>query len=78
MAKVGIDISHHRSKHAAEYATQPIDYVITVCDRAKESCPRWLEQFDSSIEVSIIRQPPQSPPNNADKHSGESATRSLH
>jgi arsenate reductase len=41
MAKVGIDIAHHRSKHAAEYPTQPIDYVITVCDRAKESCPRW-------------------------------------
>jgi len=41
MAEVGIDISHHRSKHAEEYATQPIDYVITVCDRAKESCPRW-------------------------------------
>ena len=41
MAEVGIDISHHRSKHVAEYATQPIGYVITVCDRAKESCPRW-------------------------------------
>ena len=41
MAEVEIDISHHRSKHVAEYATQPIDYVITVCDRAKESCPRW-------------------------------------
>ena len=41
MAEVGIDISHHRSKHATEYATQPIDYVITVCDRAKESYTRW-------------------------------------
>ncbi len=41
MAEVGIDIAHHRSKHVAEYATQPIDYVITVCNRAKESCPRW-------------------------------------
>jgi arsenate reductase (thioredoxin) len=41
MAEVGIDIAHHRSKHVTEYATQPIDYVITVCDRAKESCPRW-------------------------------------
>lgn len=41
MAEVEIDISHHRSKHVAEYATQPIDYVIMVCDRAKESCPRW-------------------------------------
>lgn len=41
MAEVGIDIAHHRSKQVAEHATQPIDYVITVCDRAKESCPRW-------------------------------------
>jgi len=41
MAEVGIDISHYRSKHVSEYATQPFDYVITVCDRAKESCPRW-------------------------------------
>ena len=41
MAEVGIDISRHRSKHVAEYAAQPFDYVITVCDRAKESCPRW-------------------------------------
>jgi len=41
MAEVGIDISHHRSKHTAEYATQPIDYLIAVCDRSKESCPRW-------------------------------------
>ena len=41
MAEVGIDISHHRSKHVEEYATQPIDYVITVCDRAKGSCPCW-------------------------------------
>jgi arsenate reductase len=41
MAEVGIDISYHRSKHVAEYATKPIDYVITVCDCAKGSCPRW-------------------------------------
>jgi arsenate reductase len=41
MAEVGIDIAHHRSKRVAEHATQSIGYVITVCDRAKESCPRW-------------------------------------
>ena len=41
MAEVEIDISHHRSKHVGEFATQPFDYVITVCDRAKESCPTW-------------------------------------
>ena len=41
MAEVGIDIAGHRSKHVSEFLTQPFDYVITVCDRAKESCPTW-------------------------------------
>ena len=41
MAEVGIDISQHRSKHVEEYAAQSIDYVVTVCDRAKETCPLW-------------------------------------
>ncbi len=41
MAEVGIDISAHRSKSVSEFLTQPFDYVMTVCDRAKESCPTW-------------------------------------
>lgn len=41
MVEVGIDISQHRSKNISEFVGQPFDYVITVCDRAKESCPRW-------------------------------------
>lgn len=41
MAEVGIDISNHHSKKATEFAEQPFDFVITVCDRAKESCPTW-------------------------------------
>lgn len=41
MAEVGIDIAHHRSKSVAEFTGKPFDYVITVCDRAKESCPMW-------------------------------------
>ena len=39
MAERGIDISSHRSKHVDEFAGQTFDYVITVCDNAKESCP---------------------------------------
>jgi ArsR family transcriptional regulator, arsenate/arsenite/antimonite-responsive transcriptional repressor / arsenate reductase (thioredoxin) len=35
----GIDISGQRSKHLHEYVKQSFDYVVTVCDRAKESCP---------------------------------------
>jgi arsenate reductase len=39
MRELGIDISSHRSKSVDEFAGQPFDYVITVCDNAKESCP---------------------------------------
>jgi len=39
MREVGIDISGHRSKSVHEFAGQDFDYVITVCDNAKESCP---------------------------------------
>ena len=39
MREVGIDISRHRSKSVEEFAGQDFDYVITVCDNAKESCP---------------------------------------
>lgn len=39
MSEIGIDISGHRSKSVDEFADQQFDYVITVCDNAKESCP---------------------------------------
>src|SRR3981081_2607599 len=39
MKELGIDISHHRSKHVDELKNQRFDYVLTVCDNAKESCP---------------------------------------
>jgi arsenate reductase len=39
LAEVGIDWSHARSKPVDEFLDQPFDYVITVCDRARQSCP---------------------------------------
>jgi arsenate reductase (thioredoxin) len=39
MREIGIDISHHRSKSVDEFTNQKIDYVITVCDNAREQCP---------------------------------------
>jgi arsenate reductase len=39
MRELGIDISGHRSKNVDEFAGQPFDYVITVCDHARETCP---------------------------------------
>lgn len=42
MRELGIDISGHRSKHVDEFDGQNFDYVMTVCDNAKESCPVFL------------------------------------
>lgn len=42
MRELGIDISAYRSKHVEEFAGQQFEYVITVCDNAKESCPVFL------------------------------------
>ena len=39
MAEIGIDISTHRSKGLNEFLDKELDYVVTVCDHAKESCP---------------------------------------
>lgn len=39
MKRDGIDISGHTSNNIAEYMDIDFDYVITVCDNAKESCP---------------------------------------
>ncbi len=39
MRECDIDISGHRSKTVSEYSGQQFDYVMTVCDRANQSCP---------------------------------------
>lgn len=39
MQEIGIDISQHLPKHINEYLHEIWDYVITVCDKAKETCP---------------------------------------
>jgi len=39
MAEAGVDITHQRSKHVNELNDVPLDYVVTVCAHANESCP---------------------------------------
>jgi arsenate reductase len=39
MAEAGVDISGARSKNVREYLDREFDYVITVCDNARETCP---------------------------------------
>ncbi len=42
MAEAGVDISGHVSKHLSQFFEERFDYVITVCDSARESCPLSL------------------------------------
>ena len=58
MREMGIDISSHRSKHVDEFADQTFDYVLTVCDNARETCPiypgftnRLHHSFDDPASV---------------------------
>lgn len=39
MREVGVDITSHRSKSVDEFAGREFDYVVTVCDNAREDCP---------------------------------------
>lgn len=42
MAESGVDISRHRSKLVSEFKDVQFDFVVTVCDNARESCPLFL------------------------------------
>lgn len=39
MREAGINLSTHYSKHLQEFINDEFDYVVTVCDNAKEACP---------------------------------------
>ena len=39
MKEIGIDVTPQTSKDVKQYLAQKFDYVITVCDRAKQQCP---------------------------------------
>lgn len=56
MQEIGISLDGHRSKSVDEFAGKPVDYVITVCDNAKESCPIFPAQ------TSRMHWPFQDPP----------------
>jgi len=46
MAEAGIDISSHKSKSVNEFLEQEFDYVITVCNHAKQVCPIFPGQYE--------------------------------
>ena len=39
MREIGIDITGHRSQHIDEFEPASMDFVVTVCDGARDACP---------------------------------------
>jgi arsenate reductase len=62
MNEIGIDVSGHTSKDVQQFLGEKFDYVITVCDRAKQQCPifpgaepiHW--GFDDPAEAPVGRE----------------------
>ena len=51
--EIGVDISKQYPKDVALFLGQDFDYVITVCDYAKEACPHFVGQVKHYIHYSL-------------------------
>jgi arsenate reductase len=51
MKEAGIDISSHFPKNVDEFVDQSFDYVLTVCDNAKESCPVFNGDVKQQLHI---------------------------
>lgn len=51
MSDVGIDISRHKPENVDKYANIEWDYVITVCDNAKENCPVFSGKVKKKLHI---------------------------
>lgn len=51
MAEAGIDISKNKPKHADQFLKDSFDFVITVCDRARENCPVFSGKVKKMLHI---------------------------
>lgn len=51
MEEIGVDISGHRPKNVESFLGKSFDYVITVCDNARDSCPVFSGHVAHSIHL---------------------------
>ncbi|HAW09036.1 MAG TPA: protein tyrosine phosphatase [Bacteroidetes bacterium] len=51
MSEIGIDISKNKTKNVDEFLNQSFDFVITVCDNAKETCPVFLGNVKQRLHI---------------------------
>jgi len=51
MAEAGIDISHHKSSPVDDLLNENWDYIITVCDNARETCPVFTGKVKNRLHI---------------------------
>jgi arsenate reductase len=51
MQEVGLDISNGVAEDVEKYLSQSFDYVITVCDNAKETCPVFMGKVGKQLHI---------------------------
>lgn len=51
MNEIGIDINKGHSKNVDQFMNQSFDYVITVCDNAKETCPMFTGDVKHRLHI---------------------------
>lgn len=51
MNEIGIDISKHYPKNVDKFLGEEFDYVITVCDNAKETCPTFTGKVGKRLHI---------------------------
>ena len=51
MSELGIDLSKNHPKHTDQFINDRLDFVITVCDNAKESCPVFLGKVGKQLHI---------------------------
>ena len=53
MREIGLDLSGARPKDVGEYLKREFDYVVTVCDRARETCPLFTGRVRRRLHFSF-------------------------